>query len=114
MKRWSILLLGLTLTLMLVGCASFRKKGETTRTEILAPSARMTQSPSPSEEPDFSTLSFLEMNNLYLQLLEEKQAAGGDTEKADDIYLKSLEASLAGESALADRYLQEAILLLGY
>ena len=64
--------------------------------------------------PDFSSMSFLEKNNLYLQLLEQKQNAGDDTRKAEETYQNFLEESLAGASGKADQYLQEAILLLWY
>jgi hypothetical protein len=62
--------------------------------------------------PDFPSMSFLEKNNLYLQLLEQKQNAGVDTSKAEETYQNFLEDSLAGTSGKADQYLQEAILLL--
>ncbi len=64
--------------------------------------------------PDFSSMSFLEKNNLYLQLLEEKQNAGVDTGKAEETYQNFLEESLAGASGMADQYLQESINLLWY
>lgn len=67
-----------------------------------------------SPTPDFSSMSFLEKNNLYLQLLEGKQNAGVDTSKAEETYQNFLEDSLAGTSGEADQYLQEAILLLWY
>lgn len=62
--------------------------------------------------PDFAAMSFVEKNNLYLQLLAERQAEGVDTAGAEDAYMHSVEATLEGDSALADRYLEQAILSL--
>jgi hypothetical protein len=57
-------------------------------------------------------MTFVEKNNLYLQLLGEKQAAGADISDAEEAYTRSLEASLEGNSQQADLYLEQAILLL--
>lgn len=62
--------------------------------------------------PDLSFMNFVEINNLYLKLLDEKQLTGLDTSSADEAYFRSLEASLAGNDVAADEYLHEAILLL--
>jgi len=64
--------------------------------------------------PDFSSMLFLEKNNLYLQLLDQKQNAGVDTRKAEETYQNFLEETLDGTSEKADQYLQKAILLLWY
>ena len=58
---------------------------------------------------DFTALDFAARNRLYLQWVEEKRAAGFDTAPAEDLYLRSLEASLAGDTAQADQYLIEAL-----
>ncbi len=69
--------------------------------------------PAPSPQPpDFSALSFAEKNRLYLQWLEERAAAGLDTAEAEALYLRSLEASLNGDSAQADHDLEEALRVL--
>ncbi len=62
--------------------------------------------------PDLSSMNFVEKNNLYLQLLDEKQLTGLDTSSADEAYFRSIKASLVGDDAAADEYLHEAILLL--
>ncbi len=111
MRSGTILVLGISL--IISGCASFRGAGDTqapARTILLA--GQMSENPAADLGLDLSSLSFLEKNHLYLQLLEDRQADGDDTRKAEEIYLKSLESSLAGSSAEADRYLHEAVLLL--
>lgn len=74
--------------------------------------AAPTVTPQPNPTPDFSTLSFVEKNNLYLELLAQRQAEGADTSAAEDAYVRSLEATLTGDAALADEHLEQAILLL--
>lgn len=62
--------------------------------------------------PDFGSMSFVEQNDLYIQLLQEKQNAGAATNKAENEYINFLEASLRNDTMLADEYLQKAIMLL--
>lgn len=62
--------------------------------------------------PDFAAMTFVEKNNLYLELLAARQAEGVDTTAAEEAYARSLDATLEGDGALADQYLIEAILLL--
>lgn len=77
-----------------------------------APTEVATQSPMANITPDFSTMTFVEKNNLYLQLLSDRQAKGADTTAAEQVYDQSLDATLEGNPALADQYLEQAILLL--
>ena len=112
MKKWIVLLLGFTL--LLSSCARFRKQNTTPILEPLAPATveESTAEETQVEHPDFASMSFVEKNNLYMQLLNEKISAGADTSLAESEYQKSIEASLAGDSAEADRALEEAILFL--
>jgi len=57
-------------------------------------------------------MTFVEKNNLFLRLLADRQAEGADTTAAEEAYVLSLEATLAGNTPLADQYLSQAILLL--
>ncbi|NOY98872.1 MAG: hypothetical protein GXP40_06685 [Chloroflexi bacterium] len=123
MKRWIVILLGLSV--LASGCARFKKGGANpppaaptvapAPTVEQAPVASPTQAPVEPElapAPDLASMTFVEKNNLYMQLLTEKQAAGVDTNAAEEAYLRSVEASFSGDSAQADQYLQDAILLL--
>ena len=123
MKRWIILCFCLFLTvsgcgrimrdvpnqgqpLPATGSAAAIDEGPTISSDL--PSVEST----PLPLPDFDSMSFVEKNNLYLQLINEEQQAGLDTSHADEVYFRSLEASLAGNAAADDEYLHEAILLL--
>ena len=114
MKNWIIAML--SLSILLSGCARVKKW-------ISNPPAEQNVTPAPVVEnaeesqqtktlPDFASMSFVEKNNFYMQLLTEKINAGADISVAEDAYQKSLEASLAGNSAVADETLEEAILIL--
>lgn len=122
--RRSLLIL-LSLSLALASCARLK------RTLIEPPTAptaansatasvpaALTEAPvpaptaSPQPTPDFASMTFAEKNALYLELLAARQAEGMDTTAAEDAYTLSLEATLEGNSTLADQYLVEAILLL--
>lgn len=61
---------------------------------------------------DLSGMTFVEKNNLYIQLLSEQQAAGKDTTAAEELYTHSLEATFAGDTAKSDQLLEQAIQLL--
>lgn len=115
MKR--TLLTILLASALLTGCVRFRaKKAPAQPTSPPTQAAAAAQPVDAATEvraaPDFSAMTFVEKNNLYLQLLEEQQAVGADIGPAEEAYLQSMQASLAGNSAEADRYLEEAILLL--
>lgn len=124
MRKTSILLL-LSVVLLATGCTRFK--------EIIKPFAAPTSAsisttippvpnpavtsipalvPTTSPTPDFSVMTFVEKNNLYLQLLSERQAEGVNTTAAEEAYTQSLDATLEGNAALADQYLGQAILLL--
>ena len=122
MKRW--LVISLAVFLLVTGCARFRggqpeppvvstvvpvpATAETALEPPLQPSAAPTIAPT----PDFASMNFVEENNLYLKFLAERQAEGADTSAAEEAYARSLDATLEGNSAQADQYLQQAILLL--
>ncbi len=121
------LIVVLVLALTLTSCARLKRRARTpppaasppaaasqTPTQaVVAPTEAPSQPPAAvAPTPDFATMSFAEKNALFLQLLSERQAAGVDTSAAEEAYTRSVEASLSGESARADRYLEEAILLL--
>ncbi len=113
MKKLTFLIL--SLALLLTGC--IRPKRLITDPLPPAPVTASTESavPTPTHSPsapNFAGMTFVEKNELCLKLLEENQAAGMDTSEAEETYVRSLEASLEGNSAEADRYLEQAILLL--
>ena len=121
MKRFLLILAGLSL--LAAGCARVRHKGVAPPVSSVSPaSSSLTEtkvSPTETEEapakastPDFSSMSFTEKNDLYLQLLDEKRAAGVDTSEAEEAYLQSVKASFNGQSEEADEYIEQAILLL--
>ena len=62
--------------------------------------------------PPLETMTFIERNTLYLEILAEKQADGADTTEAEELYIQSVEATLNGDTTAADTYLNEAILAL--
>ncbi|MFQ5400664.1 MAG: hypothetical protein ACE5E7_13845 [Anaerolineae bacterium] len=119
MKRWTLIFLGMVV--ILTGCARFQGRkaappaqpGEPSVTPAPATQAAPTMTPEPGEEaPDLTAMSFVEKNNLYIQLLNEGQTAGADTQTAEEAYAHSLEASLSGDAQAADRYLEQAIFIL--
>ncbi len=76
----------------------------------LPPTATESLNESATEElADLATMSFVEKNGFYLQLLDEKQAKGADTALAESAYQQSVEASLIGDSQKADQALIQAI-----
>jgi len=80
-----------------------------TRTSgVEAPTMSATGAPT----PDLASMTFVERNDLFLQLLAARQAEGADTTAAEEAYARSLEAALEGNTALADQYLSQAIFLL--
>ncbi|MFV1950260.1 MAG: hypothetical protein ACC633_10085 [Anaerolineales bacterium] len=108
----------LSLTLAISGCT--RITGQ--RTDVL-PDTNQSESSldemvsiaKPTEtisEPDLSIMTFIEKNDLYLQLLTECLSNNVDTNQAEEIYIHSLESSLSGDGEQADQYLDQAILLL--
>ena len=117
-KCWFGVFLGLVM--MISGCSRFKRltadspasspdPQPANPTEAL-PSAPVEDQFSP--EPDFTDMTFVEKNNLYLQLLTERQSSGGDTNQAEETYARSLEASLNGNAQQANQYQEQAILLL--
>ena len=107
MKKWMIVLL--TLSLLLSSCA-LSKKGDLPSPAEEIPSFEPTEAVEEVHAlPDLMTMSFVEKNGLYLQLLAEKQAEGADTTLAESSYQKSVEASLSGNSQKADQALNDAI-----
>ena len=121
MKNQILILLGASL--LLSGCARFRKtkiSPPATEIPVAAPVEEDTEEISEeiAEEvpanplPDLASMSFVEKNTLYMQLLEEKSVAGADVSSAEALYQKSIEASLSGDSAGADNTLEEAIIYL--
>ena len=120
MSKRSIFLL-LSVALLSAACARFKRASEPTAAPVSihtptaaapAPIATPTQPPAANPTPDFSTMTFVEKNNLYLQLLSDRQAEGADTTAAEEAYARSLDATLDGNAGEADQYLQQAILLL--
>ncbi len=110
MKR--SLLLIFSLSLLTTACTRFNA-----RPAAANPAAQVTQTaPAPAEStppaPDLAGMSFVEKNNLYLELLNQRLAEGMDTGPAEEAYTRSLEATMRGNSQQADQYLQQAILLL--
>jgi len=73
---------------------------------------KVTQTPTQAPTPDLASMTFVEKNDLFLRLLTDRQAEGADTTAAEEAYVRSLEATLAGNTLLADQYLSQAILLL--
>ncbi len=61
---------------------------------------------------DLSEMSFVERNNLFLELLNHKIDAGADTIAVDELYVLSMEAMLKDDVAAADQYLIQAIIFL--
>jgi hypothetical protein len=61
---------------------------------------------------DLSEMSFVERNNLFLELLNHKIDAGEDTTAVDELYVLSMEAMLKDDVAGADQYLLQAIIFL--
>ncbi|MEW6093784.1 MAG: hypothetical protein AB1531_07455 [Chloroflexota bacterium] len=119
MNRWIVVLF--SLSLLFSGCARFSGQGAGTPPTqtgtasiptMTAASTQMPSAPTLSPTPDFSSMTFVEKNELFLQLLAERQAAGLDTSEAEEVYLLSVEASFDGDSIQADQYLEQAILLL--
>ena len=86
MLKRSIILL-LSIALLATACARFKKVSEPTAAP--APIESATQSPAANSSPDFSTMTFVEKNNLYLQLLSDQQAEGMDTTAAEEAYARS-------------------------
>ena len=113
MKNWTIAML--SLSILLSGCA-LRKKQNANSPEAQSPaSAPVVESVEEMHSeplPDFASMSFVEKNSLYMQLLTEIINAGLDTSAAENAYQRSLEASLSGDSGKADQALEEAILIL--
>ena len=114
MKNWIIAML--SLSLLLSGCARVNKRNENPPAEQSAISVPVAESveeiqPEPAA-PDFASMSFVEKNSLYMQLLNENMDAGLDTFAAEDAYQRSLEASLSSDNEKADRAVEEAILIL--
>lgn len=62
--------------------------------------------------PPLDNMTFVEKNNLYLDLLAARQAEGADTTAADELYVLAVEAMFQGDTATADQRLEEAILSL--
>src|SRR3972149_6704557 len=117
-KRWVAILLAVAL--LTTGCTRFagdRPEPSVIPTVGFAPTStaiplQPAAAPTIAPTPDFSLMTFVEKNNLYLQLLGEKQTAGANTSDAEEAYTRSLEASLEGNSVQADEYLEQAILIL--
>jgi hypothetical protein len=111
----------ISLSLLFSGCARFSSRGADTPQAqtatasiptMTAVSTQILSTPTLAPTPDFSSMTFVEKNELFLQLLAEEQAAGLDTGEAEEVYLLSVEASFDGNSIQADQYLEQAILLL--
>jgi len=117
MKKWIVILLGLSL--LLSGCARAKKQNTNQPAEEIPAAApveehieEVAEEAHADPAPDLTAMSFVEKNTLYMQLFDEKLAAGADTALAESAYQKSIEASLSGDSAQADQALEEAILYL--
>ncbi len=118
MNRWIVVLF--SLSLLFSGCARFSGRGADTPQAqattfvptMTAASTQIPPTPTLAPTPDFASLTFVEKNELFLQVLAERQAAGLDTSAAEEVYLLSVEASFDGNSIQADQYLEQAILLL--
>jgi hypothetical protein len=111
----------ISLSLLFSGCARFSSRGADTPQAqtatasiptMTAVSTQILSTPTLAPTPDFSSMTLVEKNELFLQLLAEEQAAGLDTGEAEEVYLLSVEASFDGNSIQADQYLEQAILLL--
>jgi len=119
MKRSIIFLLSL---LMATACVRFKKvitpslaapvTASAPTSAAPSPTRVTTQAPTANPTPDFSAMTFVEKNNLYLQLLADRQTEGADTTAAEEAYAQSLEATMEGNATLADQYLEQAILML--
>ena len=87
MKRWIVALI--SLLLILTSCARV-KNLTTAATESLPKPAPKTdinavaQTQESHLEINFESMTFLQKNNLYLQLLDEQQPQGVDTIQAED------------------------------
>ncbi|RME89940.1 MAG: hypothetical protein D6770_03445 [Anaerolineae bacterium] len=120
----------LFLLLTLTACARLKRRASPPAPTVPSPQAAAERTPTPAivastetpsqppastapvPTPDFASMTFAEKNELFLQLLAERQAAGMDTSAAEEAYTRSMEASFSGDASQADRYLEEAILLL--
>jgi hypothetical protein len=113
MKNWIIAML--SFSLLLSGCARIKKWNLNSPVEKSAtsvPVVERAEEMQPESLPDFVSMTFVEKNSLYMQLLNENLDAGIDTLAAENAYQRSLEASLSGDSGKADQALEEAILIL--
>lgn len=116
LKRWIVILIALGLLVSASACSKGQRVAPISATPTVAESPVETPSqvspmPTPAPTPDFASMTFVEKNNLYLELLAERQAAGMDTTQAEEVYAQSLDAMFEGDTAQADQYLQQAILL---
>lgn len=110
-----LMMVGLVLiVLMTTGCGAVVRAVRGTRSDPAAPVQPEATQPAEPAQPEvvLDTMSFVERNNLYLELLEQWTDAGMDTTQAEELYSKSLEASLNGDSDSADDYLNQAIMIL--
>ncbi len=134
MKRWIVILIALGLLVSASACSKGQGVGPISATPTVAelpvetPSqfppmptvaespvetpSQFPPTPTPAPTPDFASMNFVEKNNLYLELLAGRQTAGMDTTPAEEAYAQSLNAMFDGDTAQADQYLQQAILLL--
>ncbi len=116
-KSWIVILITLGLLASASACSKGQGVGPISATPTVAESpietpSQFTPMPAPAPTPDFASMNFVEKNNLYLELLAERQAAGMDTTPAEEVYAQSLNVMFEGDTAQADQYLQQAILLL--
>lgn len=109
-------LLPLLLMFWLSACTLPNKAQSNAPAQISTPqisdSAPTDADPTLNTPPDFGSMQFVEKNDLYIRLLQEKQNAGAATNQAENEYINFLEASLRNDTMLADEYLQKAIMLL--
>ncbi len=112
-KRKMVILITLGLLASTGACSKGQGAGPISATPVVAESPVETPAQySPIPTPDFTSMTYVEKNNLYLELLAEQQTTGKDVSPAEEIYIQSLEAAFEGDTAQADQYLQQAILLL--
>lgn len=110
--QWvSILLIG-CMAVVLTGCGVVRgARGNTPSPAASAPEVTAATTAAEAMAFDFEVIDFVEMNNLFISLLESLPE-GTDADAAEAFYGEALEAMLEGDTQLADFYLEQALLLL--
>lgn len=111
-ERWFVLFLICCIPVFLTGCGVVRRA----RGNVPSPTASATGVVTATTTPealdlDFEAMDFVEMNNLFILLLESLPE-GIDASAAEAFYSKALDAMLEGDPQMADFCLEQAILML--